>query len=80
MRKLTKNLTLKEYHMSDLKKDIEKMSQEANTEPEVKLPTLEEQKAVVAKLQKLEQEGKLTPEILEEHFAQFNVKNTTPIH
>jgi hypothetical protein len=28
----------------------------------------------------LEAEGKLTPEILEEHFGKFNAKNGAPIH
>ncbi|MGV2841509.1 restriction endonuclease subunit S, partial [Vibrio cyclitrophicus] len=27
-----------------------------------------------------EAEGKLTPEVLEKHFGQFNKQNDTPIH
>ena len=65
--------------MSDFEKELELMSQEMGDEPEVKLPSLEEQKAVVAELKRLEAEGKLTPEVLEEHFGKFNQKNA-PIH
>lgn len=65
--------------MSDFEKELELMSQEMGDEPEVKLPSLEEQKAVVAELKRLEAEGKLTPEVLDEHFGKFNQKNT-PIH
>ena len=66
--------------MSDFEKELEQMSQMAGDEPEVKLPTLEEQKAVVAELKKLEAEGKLTPEVLEKHFGQFYQKTDTPVH
>ena len=58
----------------------EQMTQEMGDEPEVKLPSLEEQKAIVAEFKRLEAEGKLTPEVLEKHFGQFNKKNDTPIH
>ncbi|HEY5716232.1 MAG TPA: hypothetical protein VIS54_07435 [Psychromonas sp.] len=66
--------------MSDFKKELEQMSQQISDVPEEKLPSLEEQRAVVAKLKKLEAEGKLTLEVLEEHFGKFNQKNTAPIH
>lgn len=66
--------------MSDFEKDLEQMSQQAGDEPEEKLPSLEEQKAVVAELKKLEAEGKLTAEVLEQHFGKFNKKNNAPIH
>ena len=66
--------------MSDFEKDLEQMSQQAGDEPEEKLPSLEEQKAVVAELKKLEAEGKLTPEVLEQHFGKFNNKTDAPIH
>mgnify|MGYP001230998553 CR=1 FL=1 len=66
--------------MSDFEKDLEQISQQAGDEPEEKLPSLEEQKAVVAELKKLEAEGKLTPEVLEQHFGKFNKKTDTPIH
>lgn len=65
--------------MSDFEKELELMSQDMGEEPEVKLPSLEEQKEVVAELKRLEAEGKLTPEVLEAHFGKFNQKNT-PIH
>ncbi|MDW1913376.1 restriction endonuclease subunit S, partial [Vibrio sp. 707] len=55
-------------------------SQDAAEEPEVKLPSLEEQKAIAAELKKLEAEGKLTPEILEQYFGKFNQKNSVPVH
>ncbi|MGI3090612.1 restriction endonuclease subunit S [Vibrio diabolicus] len=60
--------------MNDFEKELEQISQEAAQEPEVKLPSLEEQKAIVAELKKLEAEGKLTPEVLEQHFGKFNQK------
>ncbi len=66
--------------MSDFEKELEMLSQESSDEPEVKLPTLEEQKAVVEKLKKLEAEGKLTPDVLEEHFGQFYKTTDNPIH
>ena len=66
--------------MSDFEKELELMSQEMGDEEEVKLPSLEEQKAVVEELKKLEAEGKLTPEVLEKHFGQFNQKSSKPIH
>jgi len=40
--------------MSDFEKELELMSQEMGDEPEVKLPSLEEQKAVVAELKRIE--------------------------
>lgn len=66
--------------MSDFEKELENLTVEMGDEPEVKLPSLEEQKAVVAALKKLEAEGKLTPEILEQHFGQFNQQTGKPIH
>lgn len=66
--------------MSDFEKELEEMSQQMGDEPEEKLPSLEEQKAIVAELKKLEAEGKLTPEVLEQHFGKFNKKNAAPIH
>lgn len=66
--------------MSDLEKELENMALEMGTEDETKLPTLEEQKAVVEELKRLEKEGKLTPEVLEKHFGQFNKDSDKPIH
>lgn len=66
--------------MNDFEKELEQISQEAAQETEVKLPSLEEQKAIVAELKKLEAEGKLTAEVLEQHFGKFNQKNSVPVH
>ncbi|WP_394246270.1 restriction endonuclease subunit S [Vibrio profundi] len=66
--------------MSDFEKELEQMTQDMGNEPEVEFPSIDEQKAVVAELKKLEAEGKLTPEVLEKHFGQFNKKSQTPIH
>ncbi|HHP0462258.1 TPA: restriction endonuclease subunit S [Vibrio harveyi] len=66
--------------MNDFEKELELISQEAGDEPEVKLPSLEEQQKIVAELKKLEAEGKLTPEVLEQYFGKFNQKNSVPVH
>ncbi|EPM1918488.1 restriction endonuclease subunit S [Vibrio parahaemolyticus] len=66
--------------MNDFEKELAQISQDAAEEPEVKLPSLEEQKAIAAELKKLEAKGKLTPEILEQYFGKFNQKNSVPIH
>ncbi|GEM76590.1 restriction endonuclease subunit S [Vibrio sagamiensis] len=66
--------------MKDFETELEMIVQEASQETEVKLPSLEEQKEIVSILKKLEAEGKLTPEVLEQHFGQFNQKNAIPIH
>lgn len=41
--------------MSDFEKELEMMSQEMGDEPEVALPSLEEQKAIAAELKNLRQ-------------------------
>ncbi|PMH43167.1 chromosome partitioning protein ParA [Vibrio sp. 10N.286.49.B3] len=66
--------------MSDFEKELEQLTVDMGDTPEVKLPTLEEQKAVVAKLKALEAEGKLTPEVLEQHFGQFQSEDDAPLH
>ncbi|WPC76605.1 restriction endonuclease subunit S [Vibrio porteresiae] len=66
--------------MSDFEKELELMSQEMGEEPEVKLPSLEEQQAIVAELKQLEAEGKLTPEVLEQFFGKYYAKSEQPIH
>ncbi|ASI93875.1 MULTISPECIES: chromosome partitioning protein ParA [Vibrio] len=66
--------------MNDFEKELEMISQEAAQEPEVKLPSLDEQKQIAAELKKLEAEGKLTPEVLEQYFGKFNQKNSVPVH
>ncbi|GLQ75780.1 restriction endonuclease subunit S [Vibrio penaeicida] len=66
--------------MSDFEKDLAEMTEEVVSEPEVKLPSLEEQREIVAKLKELEAEGKLTPEIMEEYFGKFSEKGIKPVH
>lgn len=66
--------------MSDFNEELAAMIEQEQGYEEVKLPTLEEQKAIVAELQKLEAEGKLTPEVLEQHFGQFFAETDTPVH
>ncbi|MGF1758555.1 ATPase [Photobacterium sagamiensis] len=39
---------------------------EIEKEPELPIPSMEEQKRIVAELKRLEEAGELTPEILEE--------------
>lgn len=66
--------------MSDFNEELAAMLEQEEGFEEVKLPTMEEQKAIVAELQKLEAEGKLTPEVLEKHFGQFFAETDTPVH
>ncbi|HAS61781.1 MAG TPA: chromosome partitioning protein ParA [Vibrio sp.] len=66
--------------MSDFEKELEKMSQEMADEPEVKLPSIEEQKAIAAELKRLEEAGELTPEVLEQYFGKFYSTSDTPVH
>ncbi|MFA0440922.1 restriction endonuclease subunit S [Vibrio sp. E150_011] len=66
--------------MSDFEKELELMSSQTDGEPEVSLPSIEEQREIAEKLKQLEAEGKLTPEILEQYFGKFNDKNSAPLH
>ncbi len=66
--------------MSDLEIELAAIHEEVSSEPEVKLPSLEEQRQIVAKLKELEAEGKLTPEVMEEYFSKFSEKGSKPIH
>lgn len=66
--------------MSDFNEELAAMLEQEQGNEEVKLPTLEEQKAIVAELKKLEAEGNLTPEVLEQHFGQFFSETDTPVH
>ncbi len=66
--------------MSDFEKELQQISSEMGTEPEVALPSLEEQKAIAAELKQLEAEGKLTPEVLEQYFGKFFAETDTPLH
>lgn len=65
---------------NDIEKELEQMSAEMTDTAETPLPSIEEQKAIVAKLKQLEAEGKLTPEVLEEHFGHFNDDDARPVH
>ncbi len=56
------------------------LDQASDTGEEVALPSLEQQKQIVAELKRLEQEGKLTPEVLEHYFSQYNPDENAPIH
>ena len=66
--------------MSDFEKELEQMAEQAEQTPEEKLPSLEEQKQVVAKLKEFEEKGELTPEVLEECFGKFFSQSDTPVH
>lgn len=66
--------------MSDFEKELEQMASQVESEPEVALPSIEEQREIAAELKRLEAEGKLTPEVLEQYFGKFNKDNLTPIH
>ncbi|MGL4192118.1 MULTISPECIES: restriction endonuclease subunit S [Vibrio] len=66
--------------MNDFEKELELLSQQVAQEPETKLPSLEEQKAIAQQLKQLEAEGKLTPEVLEAYFGQYYVTNDAPVH
>jgi hypothetical protein len=66
--------------MNDIEKELAELVEQGQGQDEVKLPSLEEQKAIVAELKKLEEEGKLTPEILEQHFGQFYADDDVPVH
>jgi restriction endonuclease S subunit len=67
-------------NMIDFEKELEQMVLEEADQKETPLPTIEEQKAVVAKLKELEAQGELTPEVLEAHFGQFYANNDQTIH
>lgn len=50
--------------------DLENLLANApKSEPDLPLPSMEEQKRIVAKLKALEEKGELTPEILEAYFG-----------
>ncbi|MCE0495250.1 restriction endonuclease subunit S [Vibrio salinus] len=66
--------------MSDFEKELEQIAEDQQGVEEEKLPSLEEQRAIVAKLKQLEAEGKLTEEVLAEHFSKFYDENGSPVH
>ncbi len=65
--------------MNDFEKELEEFAQDQQGEEE-KLPSLNEQKEIVAKLKQLEAEGKLTQEVLEQYFSKFYDKTDAPVH
>ncbi|MBU2899150.1 restriction endonuclease subunit S [Vibrio hepatarius] len=66
--------------MSELEKDLEQITHDMADEPEVPLPSLEEQQSVVAELKKLEEAGELTPEILKKYFGRFYSRGGNSVH
>ncbi|MUI54423.1 restriction endonuclease subunit S [Aliivibrio fischeri] len=66
--------------MSDFEKELQEMVQQEADKPEEALPSIEEQKAIVAELKRLEEAGELTPEVLEAHFGKFSADDRAPIH
>lgn len=66
--------------MNDFEQELAALAEQETGQEETKLPSLEEQKAVVAKLKALEAQGKLTPEVLEAHFGQFAADADVPVH
>lgn len=66
--------------MSDFEKELQEMVQQESEKPEVAFPSMDEQKAIVAELKRLEEAGELTPEVLEAHFGKFNKNDNAPIH
>ncbi|MCE0558224.1 MULTISPECIES: hypothetical protein [unclassified Motilimonas] len=55
--------------MNDFEQELKAMEEEAVDE--TPLPSIEEQRAIVAKLKALEEKGELTPEVMAEHFATY---------
>jgi restriction endonuclease S subunit len=66
--------------MKDLDQQLAEMIEQEQGKEEVNLPSIDEQKAIVAELKRLEANGELTPEILEAHFGQFYATTNAPIH
>lgn len=58
--------------------ELNQLLEGALEQPEVALPSYEEQQAIVKRLKSLEAAGELTPEILAEYFEKYNdVKETS---
>jgi restriction endonuclease S subunit len=66
--------------MSDFEKELSNIVEENSDQEEVKLPSLEEQKEIVAKLKALEEAGELTQEIMAEHFEKYFAEADRPVH
>ncbi|MGF1767971.1 ATPase [Enterovibrio makurazakiensis] len=50
--------------------DLENLMKDApQREPDLPLPSLEDQKRIAAELKALEEKGELTPEVLEKYFG-----------
>ncbi|EOD81341.1 hypothetical protein D515_04243 [Grimontia indica] len=50
--------------------DLENLIKDApEREPDIPLPSMDEQKRIAAELKALEEKGELTPEILEKYFG-----------
>lgn len=65
--------------MNLFEQELEALSAQENDVEEA-LPTLEQQKQIVAELKSLEAKGELTPEVLEEYFGKFYAKTDAPVH
>ncbi|SJN59016.1 restriction endonuclease subunit S [Vibrio ruber] len=66
--------------MNDFEQELAALAEQDGAQEEAKLPSLDEQKAIVAKLKELEAKGELTPEVLEEYFGQFAADAGVPVH
>ncbi|EKO3658909.1 restriction endonuclease subunit S [Vibrio metschnikovii] len=66
--------------MNDIEQELENMTAQLSDQPEIPLPSLEEQRALVVEFKRLEAAGELTPEILEQHFGQFFATSDAPVH
>lgn len=56
--------------------DIQDLLDKApESEPDIPLPSMEEQKRIVAELKALEEKGELTPEVLEKYFGAKKAQN-----
>ncbi|SIO96866.1 chromosome partitioning protein ParA [Vibrio spartinae] len=66
--------------MNDFEQELAALAEQDGGQKEATLPSLDEQKAIVAKLKELEAKGELTPEVLEEYFGQYAADAGVPIH
>lgn len=66
--------------MNSFEEELKQIAEEQAEQEEKKLPSLEEQREIVAKLKALEAAGELTPEVLEAHFGEFYATNSKSVH
>ncbi|KUI98300.1 hypothetical protein [Vibrio sp. MEBiC08052] len=66
--------------MNDFEQELAALAEQDGGQEEAKLPSLDEQKAIVAKLKELEAKGELTPEVLEAYFGQYAADAGVPVH